>query len=213
MRLNATRSLNGWPWLRDTEKRERLAVAVLGFAVGWIIASHYGLSGYTLWLRWKTASGIEPWRSAALAADPVVGQKVSLPVLPDIDGKRVSLPFPTGYTGLVFMTDPRSCQTNSTLRSIKEKQATGKFARLNLFIVVPTYHPEQARRYWQEFGKDFHILLDPEARLARALNVVFENRAYLFDSSGRLLYLTRFQQDGEEIERDVLRIIAGGQQR
>mgnify|MGYP001035708612 CR=1 FL=1 len=213
MRPNATPSVNGWLWLRDTEKRERLAVAVLGFVFGWIIASHYGLSGYTLWLRWKAASGIEPWRSAALAADPAVGQKVSLPALPDIDGKRVSLPLPRGYTGLVFMTDPRSCQTNSTLRSIKQKQATGKFARLNLFIVVPTYHPEQARRYWQEVGKDFHILLDAEARLARALNVVFENRAYLFDSSSRLLYVTRFQQDGEEIERDVLRIIAGGQQR
>ncbi len=213
MRPKATRLVNGWLWLRDTEKRERLAVAVLGFVFGWIIASHYGLSGYTLWLRWKAASGIEPWRSAALVADPAVGQKVSLPALPDIDGKRVSLPLPSGYTGLVFMTDPRSCQTNSTLRSIKHKQATGKFARLNLFIVVPTYRPEQARRYWQEFGKDFYILLDPEARLARALNVVFENRAYLFDSSSRLLYLTRFQQDGEEIERDVLRIIAGGQQR
>lgn len=198
-----------YEWVRDPERRELVATAVLAFILGYLLASRYGLSGYSLWTRWQLASGMEPWRVKALRADLPIGERVSLPALPSVDGKQVRLPLPQGYTALVFITDPRSCQANSTLRGIRERQATGRFPNLHLFIVVPTFRPAQAKQIWQVWKADFPVLLDTEAKLARKLNVVFENRAYLFDPKGRLLYRTRYLQKGEEIERDVLRIIGG----
>ncbi|MDW8322457.1 MAG: hypothetical protein RMM08_13950 [Armatimonadota bacterium] len=200
---------SGWwdEWVHNPERRELVAIAVLAFILGYLLASRYGLSAYSLWTRWQLASGVEPWRAKALRADPPVGERVALPPLPSIDGKRVHLPLPQGYTALVFITDPRSCQANSTLRGIRERQATGRFQNLRVFVVVPTFRPAQARQVWQTWRTDFPVLLDPEAKLAKQLNVVFDNRAYLFDPQGKLLYRTSYLQKGEEIERDVLRII------
>lgn len=196
-------------WVRDPERRELAAIAVLAFILGYLLASRYGLSAYSVWMRWQVASGVEPWRQKALRADQPIGERITLPSLPSVDGKQVRLPLSQGYTALIFITDPRSCQANSTLRGIRERQATGRFQNLHLFIVVPTFRPAQARQLWQAWKADFPVLLDPGAQLARKLNVVFENRAYLFDPQGRLLYRTSYLQKGEEIERDVLRIIGG----
>lgn len=193
--------------VRDPERRELVAIAVLAFILGYLLASRYGLSAYSVWMRWQVASGVEPWRQKALRADLPIGERITLPPLASVDGKQVRLPLSQGYTGLVFITDPRSCQANSTMRSIRERQATGRFQNLRLFIVVPTFRPAQAKQLWQAWRADFPVLLDPGAQLAKKLNVVFENRAYLFDPQGRLLYRTSYLQDGEEIERDVLRII------
>lgn len=198
-----------YDWVRDPERRELVAIAVLAFILGYLLASRYGLSAYSVWTQWQAASGVEPWRQKALRADLPIGKRITLPPLPRVDGKQVRLPLSQGYTALVFITDPRSCQANSTLRGIRERQATGRFQNLHLFIVVPTFRPARARQLWQAWGADFPVLLDPGALLARKLNVVFENRAYLFDPQGRLLYRTGYLQEGEEIERDVLRIIEG----
>jgi hypothetical protein len=205
--LRQGKSSKWYEWVRDPERRELVAIAFLAFILGYLLASRYGLSAYSLWTRWQLASGVEPWRQKALRADPPIGERIGLPPLQSIDGKQMSLPLPQGYTALIFMTDPRHCQANSTLRGIRERQATGRFRNLHLFIVVPTFRPAQARQLWQAWKVDFPVLLDPEARLARKLNVVFENRAYLFDPQSRLLYRTNYLQKGEEIERDVLRII------
>jgi len=208
--MRHTASSKWYRWVQDPEQRERVAIAVLAFILGYLLASRYGLSAYSLWMRWQLASGMEPWRAKALHADPPIGEHVTLPPLPSIDGKQVRLPLPQGYTALLFVTDPRSCQSNGVLRDIRERQATGRFENLHLFIVVPTFRPAQAKRIWQAWKVGFPVLLDPEAELAKRLNVVFENRAYLFDPRSRLLYRTGYLQKGEEIERDVLRIIGGG---
>ncbi|MGQ9489114.1 MAG: peroxiredoxin family protein [Armatimonadota bacterium] len=195
------------PWWRDREKRETIAVAVLCFILGYLLASRYGLSGYSLWMQWQQRAQMEPWRSAALRADLPLGTQVKLPALKRLDGKVVQLPLSKDYTGLVFMMDPEACQTNSVLRGISERQQQGLYPKLHVFIVVPTYRPERTRRMWQMWGSQFPVLLDEGAQLARQLNVAFENRAYLFAPDGRLLYRTSFRQEGEEIERDVARIV------
>lgn len=196
------------PWWRGRETRETIAVAVLCFILGYLLASRYGLSGYTLWIRGQQRAQIEPWRAAALKADLPLNTQVKLPALKRLDGTTVQLPLPKDYTGLVFMTDPKACQTNSVLRGIRERQKQGLYPNLHVFIVVPTYRPERTRRMWQMWSSQFPVLLDEGARLARQLNVVFENRAYLFAPDGRLLYRTGYRQDGNEIERDVARIVA-----
>lgn len=197
----------GKPWWRQREWRETLAIVILCFILGYLLASRYGLSGYALWMRWQQRVQMEPWRAKALQADPPIGMRITLPALKKLDGTPVRLPLPSGYTGLVFMTDPQTCQTNSVLRGIRERQRQGMYSKLNVFIVVPTYRPERTRRMWQMWSSQFPVLLDEGAQLARELNVVFENRAYLFDPAGRLLYRTSYQQNGEEIEQDVARIV------
>lgn len=194
-----------YEWVRDPERRELVAIAVLAFILGYLLASRYELSAYSLWTRWQLASGIEPWRAKALRADPPIGKRISLPPLTSVDGTRVHLPLPHGYTALVFTTDPRSCQASSTLQGIRKRQATERFQNLHLFVVVPTFRPAQARQLWLAWRTDFPVLLDPKAKLARKLNVVFESRTYLFDPQGKLLYRMSYLQ--KDIERDILRII------
>jgi hypothetical protein len=177
-------------------KRARLCQVALWFACGLVGAAaawYLPLSFFT-----DESRDMPSWVRRVVQRDPMVGRSYVLPAVFSLDGHKVKLPFAGRKTALILIWTCETCGVDRFVRSLEE--VAEKRPSSSLLVVVNRGKPDVVSRFWQENRLATPVAVDTSGALGRLLNAQFLFRAYVFDASGKLIYVSSFG----ESERDAI---------
>lgn len=199
---------------REPESQNLLAVALVGLFLGFWTVHRYDLGWPGIVMRVKGYHENPAWQVEAEKRDPKIGRIVKLPAFQSLDGKKMLLPQRQGLTFLAFTGNCTACATRDNM--VSTEALARRFPKVNFYIVIMTGDAKAARAIWQASHIAVPLVVDRDGEAAVRLNSIFNFRRYLFDSQGRLIYLSRRNQSADEVARDIEDTIsakakAGGQ--
>lgn len=189
-------------WARQPHNQDLIGAVLAGMLLGTTVSLRYHYGPLDLYARatgwYEDSLVLAHWRSRG----PKVGQVVQLPEFRTPTG-WVHLPEATGYTGLAFAINCPSCASTRHIQ-VLERMAR-RFPQLKPYFVVMAR--DTLPLAWRQKALPVPVVMDFNAEAGKRLNVSFEKQFYLLDPSGRLLYVSRYRQPLEEVERDLAAVL------
>jgi hypothetical protein len=196
---------NLFRWLRDTDNQNVFAVAFVALFLGFYSVSHYGLGIMGIRALSRGYGENPPWQVEAERSDPPTGKLLNLPMFSTLEGKQISLPLKGQPTALVFTANNTSPDTHDSMRATETMAQ--RLPKVKFYLVVMTGDAAAARSIWQASRLTVPLVVDSGAEAAVKANAIFNFRRYLFDSQGRLIYLSQRDQKAEAVTRDMERVL------
>lgn len=190
---------------REPENQNLIAVGLVALFLGFWVVQRYnlGLSGLVTRAQ-GYPGGYVSWMVDAERRDPKVGQRITLPPLFTLDGRKITLPHSEGLTALAFMGNCTACATRDEMESLRN--LAQRFPKIKFYLVLMTGDVALAKALWQGSESGISLLVDRKAETAVRLNAIHRFRRYVFDGSGRLLMLTRRGESAQGFESALSRL-------
>lgn len=128
------------------------------------------------------------WSAEAAKADPAIGQTISVPPLAKLEGGTTHFNPGGKQLCVMFIWECSACGLAERLRSWQTLADAAPAARFS--VVVLRGDPTEVRRLWKDLGLRVPVYLDRAGRAARSLNAKVPGRVYVFDSDGKLEYVS-----------------------
>lgn len=168
-----------------------------GIALFWLASFAAGMAlaiTMPLWLPESLRFSLSPpFENQAAQYDPIPGRVYRLPPLYDLQGRAKQLPTPGRPACLLFAYQCNACETGNRILYFQEN-LWKKMPNVDVAIVVIRGEPKAVRAFWKSNRLKVPVLLDRNAVVSRELNAIFATRLYLFDSDGRLRYVSSYRE-------------------